>query len=330
MNVSEQLYRRYGISLTDIPDTATPHTHSDELELFCAKQCLAAYTTYNIKNPYYDHDHIPSKYNQFIYNGSLNINGMLGRAEEDVVPPLDAESGYRVLESDRAGALIIWNNKSIVIAFRGTASWQDWMHNLNCSLVKSQNNYANNSIQLHKGFLGLSENISPSVFDFIEQFLKMRKSDKFTRPINLYVCGHSLGGALALNFAAQIGRYASYDYRFGRNSVNIGGSYVKIASTYTFGSPRIGRGEIWEYVRRPHYRLIVSGDPVPKFPLNLDDDFEAAYLANPFDDVACPTGAGFSILKAMKAKYVPTFSLTAHDIENYIEAIQKKIARKMK
>jgi predicted MPP superfamily phosphohydrolase len=132
----------------------------------------------------------------------------------------------------------------------------------------------NDEIQLHKGFTGLAENIAPAVKELISEFVEKRGSGD--RLPTLTLCGHSLGGALALNFAARL--HPRTDPNF---YVPFSRYPIRLGATYTFGAPKIGKGRVWQCIHRPHYRLIVDGDPVPSSPPGFTSDFEAAYLEKP-------------------------------------------------
>jgi len=147
--------------------------------------------------------------------------------------------------------------------------------------------------------------------------------------VTLTLCGHSLGGAIALNFPALIRRYILHLYPCWDDRHFLV-KRIQPGATYTFGAPRIGKGRVWNYIHRPHYRLIVCGDWVPKLPPCLTDDYEATYLEEPSQSVTQPKDVPRKILKALCVKFrskIP-FRLSAHDIENYIEAIRQKMEAK--
>jgi pimeloyl-ACP methyl ester carboxylesterase len=320
--VANDVYQRYGLKWADFPSLATPSAHSDEAELFCAKQSMAVYAAYpNV--PYAPaQDYIPSKQREAIAAGTFAVGRMIEGGGETPARSFDEEQGYRVVVSDRAAALLVWKHDHLVIAFRGTANWQDWIHNFTGAAITTDLVDLDDNIRLHKGFTGLAENIAPAVKELIAEFLRKR-GDHDPSP-TLTLCGHSLGGALALNFAARLRRWIDHDFlydHFGRQPIRLG-------ATYTFGAPRIAKGRVWQYIRRPHYRLIINGDPVPATPPGFDSDFEAAYLAKPLEKARQPNSKFGKIWKGIRLKLTPNLDFSAHDIETYIDAITEKIAAK--
>lgn len=67
------------------------------------------------------------------------------------------------------------------------------------------------------------------------------------RDLPLYICGHSLGGALAV--VATWALESRYN-----------------AACYTYGAPRVGNSEFAERFKTPIYRVVNGADPVPFIP----------------------------------------------------------------
>jgi len=80
---------------------------------------------------------------------------------------------------------IVEKNKNIYICFKGSSNLKDWKTNLDKSLITNLHNYDIYSI--HKGYYTRYISISKK----IHCYLKKKDYDE------LFVCGHSLGGALA-------------------------------------------------------------------------------------------------------------------------------------
>lgn len=327
LSVANDVYERYGLKWADFPTLVTPSAHSDEAELFCAKQALAVYAAYPNAPHAPAHDYIPSRIREAIAGGAFDMRRMIEGGADGPSPSFESEQGYRVVTTDRAGALLVWKNHHLVIALRGTANWQDWIHNFTGETVTTDLIEADDSVQLHKGFTGLAENIAPAVKELVAEFLRVRDGRD---PIPaLTLCGHSLGGALALNFAAMLkirNRWQDdcfWIYHLERRPFHLG-------ATYTFGAPCIGKGQIWRFIRRPHYRLIVRGDPVPSTPPGCTPDFQATYLEKATQPAIQPETAFGKLRKAVATRFIPRlgFSVAAHEIEAYIEAIERKIAAK--
>lgn len=73
----------------------------------------------------------------------------------------------------------------------------------------------------------------------------------------LYLTGHSLGGALAMMAAHHLSR---------TERIQISD---QIAACYTFGGPKIGNREFSAVIKPPIYRVVHAADVVPWVPINL-------------------------------------------------------------
>ena len=327
--VANDVYERYGLKWADFPRSVVPSAHTDEAELFCARQSFAVYGVYPSQPHRLKIDYIPSRARRLIEERFFRVSGMIEGGEDLGGTSLEARRGFRSVASDQAGALFLWEENRLIVAFRGTANWQDWIHNYARPPVRWQLEDGE-FIELHRGFNGLAVNLFPAVMQLLREFALARGSGA---EIELTLCGHSLGGALALNFGLLFaeGAHRSVDnvsreifYRHHGDNPE-----VKLISTYSFGAPRLGKGDVWKAVERPHFRLIVRGDPVPRTPPGYDDDFEAVYLEKPGKAAAQPRGPAGMIAKAV-GSVMPRVGVdfSAHDIEGYIEAVERKIAAK--
>ena len=119
-------------------------------------------------------------------------------------------TSHRFIESDGAQVHIVSNKNEIVLCFRGTepGEFSDIKADLNALPDRAQNG----SGFVHNGF---QEEVN-KVWDQINIALsKMKLSDK-----KFYICGHSLGGAMATIATSRFG--------------------TKVDCLYTYGSPRTG------------------------------------------------------------------------------------------
>ena len=133
------------------------------------------------------------------------------------------------------------------IAFRGTASIEDWI--LDLDVRKDALAYG---VKVHAGFLKAAEVLLPLL---LAELLPAGTYKTTVKP--LYLTGHSLGGALASLAALFLHREG-----------------LPVAAVYTFGSPRVGNRE-WraiysEALGGVSYRVIAAGDLVPLLPGLLD------------------------------------------------------------
>jgi len=150
-----------------------------------------------------------------------------------------------------------YHTLNLYIAFQGSSSIGDWKSNLDAfSKVNIDENsliipYNNNEtkIRIHKGFYDQYQIARDMILKYIYDL---------TSPIyNIYVTGHSLGGALSSLCAIDL------QYHFGNNNkLNI--------HNITLGSPRVGNKEFVESFNKRikySYRFVYKTDTVEKVPL---------------------------------------------------------------
>jgi len=151
-------------------------------------------------------------------------------------------TGARVLDKGTTQGLVAWDSKCVVVAFRGTQEYPDWITNL--STLSKKRPYG----RLHGGFYRAFDAVRPGLMDALGVGLKPGKQ--------LWVTGHSLGGALATVMAAEMH------------------GVLPISGVHTFGQPRVVNGEAQTFLRT-HYagrfvRFVNNGDPVTAVPPHFD------------------------------------------------------------
>jgi len=142
---------------------------------------------------------------------------------------------YEFIENGGAQCHIAWDKDEIIIAFRGTepSEFSDIKADLNALPDRAQNGHG----LVHNGF---QEEVN-KIWDKITKVL-----DKELKDRRLYICGHSLGGAMA-TIATSLGD--------------------RVTCMYTYGSPRAGtRSFVKSFSSTPHYRHVNNNDIVPKVP----------------------------------------------------------------
>ena len=146
---------------------------------------------------------------------------------------------HKFLDHDGAQCHIVSNKEEVVICFRGTEpkEFSDIKADLNAFPDKAWNGQG----YVHNGF----QNEVNKIWEPLVAILnKMKLVDK-----NLFVCGHSLGGAMA---TIATSRLEHSDYG--------------VTALYTYGSPRVGTRKFVKSFNTPHYRHVNNNDLVCTVP----------------------------------------------------------------
>lgn len=141
-------------------------------------------------------------------------------------------SYHKYIEVDGAQCHISWNKDNMTISFRGTEpdEFSDIKADLNALPKRGQSGG-----WVHNGFQGELDKVWPTLKSFIDKNKKER---------TLYICGHSLGGAMA----------------------TVAASRMRPDALYTYGSPRVGTRSFVKSFDTPHYRHVNNNDIVPSVP----------------------------------------------------------------
>ncbi|MCT8350105.1 lipase family protein, partial [Photorhabdus temperata] len=170
------------------------------------------------------------------------------------------------------------SQNDVVVSWRGTASWRDALTDttfqplkLSCDDEKALCSEFIHNGKVHKGFweafslvgkLKVPSDENIVVFSDILDLVKGKK---------LFICGHSLGGALALLHSAQLKEHNP--------------------CLYSYGMPRtLTRSAVQELSSITHYRHVNEDDPVPSVPFEKDMD-------NGFFNYWTPAGYDWEIMK---------------------------------
>jgi triacylglycerol lipase len=139
-------------------------------------------------------------------------------------------------------ALLDYQRDYTVVAFCGTRDLRNWWTNLDVDLVTRPSGAGDFSqIKIHRGFT--------TALDAI--WLQLRDEIKAAgKPV--WITGHSLGGALAMEAALRIG------------------FYVPVLGVYTFGQPRVGNKAFAQFYdagyKSKTFRVVHAQDIVARLP----------------------------------------------------------------
>ncbi|MBC8648862.1 lipase family protein [Pseudomonas sp. MTM4] len=159
-------------------------------------------------------------------------------AEEGWKNPEDVHFLYDNDSSTQA--FITHNDKIMLISVRGT---QELLADASLDLDARQVPYERKG-QAHRGFYGGFLAVKPFVERYMEAF--------YTGEQTLIICGHSLGGAIALLLAEWL------------RCLPTGPDVV----LYTYGAPRAGdRAFVQAAQSLTHHRIVNHDDPIPALPL---------------------------------------------------------------
>lgn len=144
-------------------------------------------------------------------------------------------TSINLLDYEGAQCYLLSNKDTAVIVFRGTEPKQksDIWADLKTWKKKSQTKGS-----IHSGFMGETDKVWESVKKFVGD-----NSDK-----NLYIAGHSLGGAMASVASSRLQQHAP------------------LKMTYTYGSPRVGNSSWRNYQTWSHQRIQNNNDVVTQTP----------------------------------------------------------------
>ena len=135
----------------------------------------------------------------------------------------------------------------LVLAFRGTEkNVSDWLTDAQCVPAVQGNT------KVHTGFLEAftvkTDAWGRTAQEVVEEILdRPEAKDEDGKRLQLFIIGHSLGGALALLATKLV-------------APNVNGA------CYTFGAPRVGNYEYFRFIKTPVYRVVNSADVVPRVP----------------------------------------------------------------
>ncbi|KAI9699279.1 MAG: hypothetical protein M1836_002889 [Candelina mexicana] len=144
-------------------------------------------------------------------------------------------------------------NGLIVLAFRGSSEWKNWVSDLQTTMVPFA--FGANLAQVHMGFLEAWKESEDGIVSSLAKAVKQYED------YQVVITGHSLGGAVATLAAVDIRKNVS-------------------AELYTFGAPKVGNSPFADLVEASpakSYRITNIGDPVTRLPAMGYDHFQPEY-----------------------------------------------------
>ncbi|CAM9908733.1 unnamed protein product, partial [Heterosigma akashiwo] len=164
-------------------------------------------------------------------------------AKEFVGKWATTEQGYtgsKFIENGHAQAYFFEDSASIVLAFRGSDNAADWDDNFKNKFRTEPCSDTHGCV--HAGFKRHLDLIWDEIVTEINSGARQEK--------RLWICGHSLGGALATLAASR------FTTLFDR----------PVASCFTYGAPRVGNYQWASAQRFRLYRIVNKNDFVPTVP----------------------------------------------------------------
>lgn len=141
---------------------------------------------------------------------------------------------HKFFENDGAQCHVVSNNEMYVWCFRGTEpkEFSDIKADLNAWPDRAQAGG-----RVHNGFQNETEKVWDKLLK--DQIKNLTPNQKF------FICGHSLGGAMATVAASRLDN---------------------VDALFTYGSPRVGTRKFVKAINCVHHRHVNNNDIVPKVP----------------------------------------------------------------
>ena len=185
----------------------------------------------------------------------------------------DARKGTTDWTNTDTQAYATHDDRVVLVGVRGTAEGWDGWRDADAQQVPIEGGTG----KAHQGFYEAYMALRP----FVEEYMR-----RFRRDQKILVCGHSLGGAIALLLAEWLRRNITDD-----------------VILYTFGSPRAGDADFVDGAKAlVHHRIVNHNDPVPSVPAGWMDTKKPIWitgLAATVSGVLTPAAGGLVFAAGM-------------------------------
>ena len=144
-------------------------------------------------------------------------------------------TSHKLVDIEGAQVHLVRNKESMAVCFRGTepSEISDILADL-----KAWPSRSDSDGWVHSGFKTELDKVWEDVLQYVNKYSKL----------DLYICGHSLGAAMATICASRL---------------------PQTKHLYTFGSPRVGTCSFIKNLKVPHTRCVNNNDIVTGVPLVL-------------------------------------------------------------
>ncbi|WP_415764109.1 lipase family protein [Pseudomonas sp. ZB1P45] len=185
----------------------------------------------------------------------------------------DARQGTTDWTNTDTQAYATHDDRVVLIGVRGTAEGWDGWRDADAQQVPIEGGTG----KAHQGFYEAFMALRPFIADYVRRFRRDQK---------ILVCGHSLGGAIALLLAEWLRQNITDD-----------------VILYTFGSPRAGDADFVDGAKALiHHRIVNHNDPVPSVPAGWMDTKKPIWitgLAATVSGVLTPAAGGLVFAAGM-------------------------------
>lgn len=166
-------------------------------------------------------------------------NPLLGPDQENPANLHFLDDTQRGAEGTDTQAFVSHNDEVVVIAVRGTSAGADFLRDADALQVPFEEGEG----KVHRGFYEAAKVAAA----FVSRYL-----DKFHAGQKILICGHSLGGAIALILSQMLRCRRGFDYD---------------VLLYTYGAPRAGDATFVSAAQSlVHHRTVNHNDPIPSVP----------------------------------------------------------------